>query len=306
MDVLILFLVGVALKKKISPISLFPIHIEMMRNDKKIGDGTGFIFYHLVHETHFLITNYHVLTARIPTDPARLLEGYPDSPDELRWSALRKDNKEAFLGGVDLLSENGINWIEHEDRAKGVDIVALKIIFDDDTLVMSQEKLGLVDDIALEVGAELFIVGFPFGLGVGDFFPLWKKGTIASEPLIKPNGLSRFYIDATTMPGMSGSPVFAMEERRCIDLKGESAAAFHQYEAGEATALDLFDRLEVASLEKSYSKKYFRLVGIYSGRLVDGKKDPSIGIVWNYELIEQMFSNPVFAEHPFPPHKVDG
>lgn len=295
----------ITLSKKISPISLFAIHIEMIRSNNKIGSGTGFIYFHEELNSHFLITNYHVLTARDPKKPSWLLKDYPDSPDELRWNSFKKRTMELSSGSISILADDGIEWIEHPMREQGVDIVAVKVDFPSDMLIYSQNMLGLVKDIELEVGAELFVVGYPFGIAAGDVFPLWKRGTIASEPLIKPNNQSRFYIDATTMPGMSGSPVFAVETRQRIDLKGDSAAAFQEYEAGNISALDMINRQDPQALATPYNKKYFRLVGIYSGRLFDGKKDPSIGIVWNYHLIEELFTNPVITEHPFPPLKID-
>ena len=275
----------------------------MIRNGHKIGNGTGFIYFHREMNSHFLITNYHVLTARNPKYPARLLEGYPDSPDELQWKVFKKGTMEVSSGSIDLLVNNNIEWIEHSMRDQGVDIAAVKIEFPDDASVWSQDLLGLVDDIDLEVGAELFIVGYPYGIAVGDVFPLWKRGTIASEPLIKSNNLSRFYIDAATMPGMSGSPVFAVETRKEFGLKGDSAEALREHEEGKISALSFFTKLDPQALAESYNKKYFRLVGIYSGRLVGGEKDPSIGIVWNFHLIEELFTNPVITKHPYPPHR---
>ena len=288
-----------------SPISLFSIHIEMIRNGKKIGNGTGFIYFYKETNSHFLITNYHVLTARNPTNPTTLLAGYPDSPDELRFKAFKKNTMEVSYLNSDLLEDDDLEWIEHPMRGEGVDIAALKVHLPDDALVWSQEMLGLVDDIHLEVGAELFIVGYPYGIAAGDVFPLWKRGTIASEPLIKPNNLSRFYIDAVTTPGMSGSPVFAVETRQLIELKGDSASAFREHDEGKISAGDLIDRIDPQALAKPYNKKHYRLVGIYSGRLVDGERDPSIGIVWNAHLIEELFTNPVITKHPYPPHKID-
>ena len=72
----------------INPISFFSIHLDQLRKGIKIGGGTGFIYCQAESQKHFLITNYHVITARDPKDPKRLLTGYPDSPDELNWYAI--------------------------------------------------------------------------------------------------------------------------------------------------------------------------------------------------------------------------
>ncbi|MPY25191.1 S1 family peptidase [Shewanella sp. YLB-07] len=289
--------------KTISPISLFSIRLEMIRGGEDIGVGTGFIYFDIESDSHYLITNYHVLTARSPSRPSFLLPGYPDSPDEIRWNVLNKNMDSVISGSINLLESSGIEWLEHSKRKEGVDIVAIKIHFPSDVTIVSQDKLGLIDDIELEVGSDLFIVGYPHGIAVEDIFPLWKKGTIASEPLIRPKGLSRFYIDATTTPGMSGSPVFAVENRQLVDLQGQETNAFKGFQQGKVSALDAINNIDISKLQPT-NKKHFQLVGIYSGRLVDGKKDPSIGIVWTKQLIEELFSNQIPTMHPYPPHKL--
>src|SRR5712692_4802988 len=46
--------------------------------EQKVGSGTA--FFHRRLGRHFLITNWHVVTARNPQNPGELLEGYPVSP----------------------------------------------------------------------------------------------------------------------------------------------------------------------------------------------------------------------------------
>ncbi|MCH8223614.1 MAG: trypsin-like peptidase domain-containing protein, partial [Chloroflexi bacterium] len=168
---------------------------------------------------------------------------------------------------------------------------AVPISFPKEVKVVSQNQLGLVDDIDLEVGSDLFIVGFPFGFGAGDYFPIWKRGTIASEPLFEPDGLPRFYIDSSTKPGMSGAPVFATESRDYFDVGKEAGEAFAEVQRGEANALEAITKIDPANMQH-FIKKEFRLVGIYSGRIVPGGEDPNIGIVWQKRLIDELFSDP--------------
>lgn len=204
-----------------SPISFFSLHIELRLEGKKIGKATGFLYQPKEKDKIFLVTNYHVITASHPTNPSMILEGYPDCPDEIYITVLKKDNYVPFGIGYSLKKEDDPMWIEHKDRDKGIDIVAIPIELPEDAIVVTQKQLSLVDDINFEIGSDLFIVGFPYGFGAGDFFPIWKRGTVASEPLFKPEGLSRFYMDAFTKPGMSGSPVFAFENRDIFYLDGE-------------------------------------------------------------------------------------
>ena len=207
------------LKLKYSLISFFSLHIDMLLGGKKIGSGTGFLYKPNGINKQFLVTNYHILTASNPINPRATLEGYPDCPDSICFSVPDKKNAEPIRCGIPLFKEDHPKWLEHKDRPKGVDIVAIPVNFPLNCTVFDQTQLSLVDDINFEVGSDLFIVGFPYGYGAGDFLPIWKKGTVASEPLFEPDGLKRFYIDSFTKPGMPGSPVFAVEKREIIYLE---------------------------------------------------------------------------------------
>ncbi len=290
---------------KLSAISFFPVHIEMMRNKIKIGDGTGFIYHQKKLDEYFLITNYHVVSARAPAEPSTLLKGYPDSPDALHFKLLCKDRRSIKSGAIDLIQDSNPQWLEHPKREQGVDIVALKVAFEEDALIIPQDKLGLVEDIALDIGTDLFIVGYPYGVETEGFFPIWKKGSVASEPLITQNNLPKFYIDAFTTPGMSGSPVFACESRQVFDASHNTLNALEKHESGEISALDFLDLINLEELKKPYQKKHFKLVGIYSGRMLNGERDPGLGIVWKAELFEEMFEAGIVVKHPFPPHRIE-
>jgi hypothetical protein len=69
-----------------------------------------------------------------------------------------------------------------------------------------------------KVADHVFVIGFPLGLvnraSAEAPLPIWKIGNIANDPGPKFEGISKFLIDATTLPGMSGSPVV----RRTIEV----------------------------------------------------------------------------------------
>jgi len=63
----------------------------------------------------------------------------------------------------------------------------------------------------VHVSDQVYVVGYPLGL-VNQVshnipLPIWKIGNIANDPGPDFNGLPKFLIDATTLPGMSGAPV---------------------------------------------------------------------------------------------------
>ncbi|QJT11640.1 trypsin-like peptidase domain-containing protein [Aeromonas sp. 2692-1] len=288
-------------QKKISPISLFPLHLELHKAGIKIGEGTGFIYLHQDSNKKFLVTNYHVVTCRDPKDPASLLPGYPDSPDEIKFSTLMQPKLRPEIGAIKINADT--TWYEHSRRAEGVDIVAIEISFPDEAVTFTQDMLGLVEDIDVMAGSDLFIVGFPWGYSVEDYYPIWKRGTVASEPSVKPNGLSMFFIDAFTHPGMSGSPVFVSSWRSMVDLNREAYDSYHMYKEGNLSATDFISSIDTTSMEGK-SRLCFSLVGIYSGRVSVRDKDPNIGIVWQRSLIDELFNVSNLVKHPYPPIEV--
>ena len=59
--------------------------------------------------------------------------------------------------------------------------------------------------IAIMIGMDVFILGYPFGSGP-PAFPVWKRGSIASEPDLVKTTNGYYLIDTASRPGMSGSP----------------------------------------------------------------------------------------------------
>ena len=266
--------------------SLFSLRLEASAQGRDLGSGTGFFYLPPKSDKLYLVTNYHVLTSSDPRTPDILIHGVTARPEEIRYRLLSRPNLELVTGSVDLTSTT---LFEHPRRADGVDIAAVAVTPPSSGLFLTQGSLGLVEDIELTVGGELFIVGFPFGIGAGDFLPIWKRGTIASEPNFQPNGLDMFYIDATTKPGMSGSPVFAAESRDFLKLDDEASKAFAEWERGEREPMDVIELLHRKE-PPAVRKRDLRLVGVYSGRLTtQGGDDTQVGIVWKRELLDAIF-----------------
>jgi hypothetical protein len=60
--------------------------------------------------------------------------------------------------------------------------------------------------LRIRVGMEVFILGYPFGASP-PAFPVWKRGTIASEPDLARLTQGYYLVDTASRPGMSGAPV---------------------------------------------------------------------------------------------------
>jgi hypothetical protein len=68
-----------------------------------------------------------------------------------------------------------------------------------------------LDKLSLTPGMDVFVLGYPRGISGGGRFPLWKRGSIASEPDVNIDNLPMMYIDTATREGMSRAPVYAQE-----------------------------------------------------------------------------------------------
>ncbi|MFW7211141.1 S1 family peptidase [Enterobacter sp. BNK-32] len=288
----------------ISKISLFSLNLCLSKNGIVIGSGTGFFYEH--EKDYFLITNYHVFTGREPKNPECLLEGYPDSPDRISFDIPYFDGQEhGVAANIHINIDEDSVFIEHKDRNKGIDLVALKIDIRESQrcAITTQKDIELVDDIAVDVTSNLFIVGYPWGQSVSPNLPIWKKGTIASEPQLISEGIQKIYIDTFTNPGMSGSPVFASEDRDGYIYNPKYESLYKKSLTGDKEAITKISGIEPDYIKQIRKFKYFRLMGIYSGRITFASKDPQIGIVWPLPLLDDLLRNGIKTHHPYPPIK---
>ena len=60
--------------------------------------------------------------------------------------------------------------------------------------------------LSVQIGMDVFVLGYPFG-SAPPSFPVWKRGSIASEPELVRLGEKYYLVDTASRPGMSGGPV---------------------------------------------------------------------------------------------------
>jgi hypothetical protein len=117
----------------------------------------------------------------------------------------------------------------------------------------SEPRFWVTDDV--------YIVGYPFGLDHGFYWPIWIRGTVASEPSLnftyKDEQYPLFLVDSRTRAGQSGSPVF-LPRRHFTDLTTDPEA-----------------------LPRS------RLLGVYTGRI---NAESDLGLTWHIGEVERMLT----------------
>jgi len=156
-------------------------------------------------------------------------------------------------------------WIEHPEFCiknpddflqLNVDVVALPLEETDSNILLHTLDLTNIinERVGIPPGHNVSIVGFPLGRSA-ESFPIWKTGHIASDMFVH-SQYRHYYIDATTKPGMSGSPVFSRGVY--INNKGEF--------------------IENQNISTNF-------IGVYSGRI---SSDADIGIVWQPKIIQEI------------------
>lgn len=258
---------------KFDQLSLCTTPIELIFEGTMFGHGTGFIWS--AGEWQFLVTNWHNLSGQNPFSGSHLNNG-ARVPDEIyiyptQISSDERGTKTATREQLRLKLYEDFHkpqWFQHNNfLSHRIDIAAIQICNKHEKQYASVNDVGF-SSIYTHIGSDLFIVGYPFSQFDAMKMPIWKRGSLASEPFNAWEGRPAFLIDALSRPGMSGSPVF----RRAF---GPAPI----YNNGELS-------VELGSVVSSM------FVGIYSGHLLAKSDEITIGFAWYGSLIDQIIESP--------------
>jgi hypothetical protein len=283
---------GGALQMMFRHQSLAVTKLDLFFHDVPLGSATGFLY--ASGQNLALVSNWHVFSCvnaltGINLDTGRgfvpnRVEFYISLLDPRTQSVLFRPQNVTFVDNRHSL------WWQHEEyrdlkrKPKIVDIGVLvlndRIVefasIKDQIVALPSQLLVHFDETGKarsfkhpypRVAAELFIVGYPMGLSKQGAFPIWKRGSVASEPLFPVMGVEpMIFIDAATHKGMSGSPVL--------------------YFGNEIT--DEFGD-PIPEAERTPNEPW--LVGVYAGReaVTDEENKMTIGRVWRKSLLDEIF-----------------
>ena len=221
---------------QISQNILHPIHFSVVRlhtyaRDNALEVATGFF---ITGERegeirHALVTNWHVLAGRNPLQPTLTRHRSGAVPDSVRFTVHRLESEPGIVTieevTVDLYDSAGhATWSQHPSRGRLVDVGILE--FGAEHVagfnVQGVNAIASANDMAVRLGSQAFIVGYPHGFGGFVNTPIWKRGSIASEPHVGEEGANdRVLVDATTREGMSGSPVLLCADTHYLTEGGQ-------------------------------------------------------------------------------------
>ena len=293
--------------ERIDMLSYVALRMYMYFDNEKIAVGTAFIY--LYDEKPYLITNWHNISGREPSNlipkhsqcalPKKISIEVPlVSLNQETYSITWKEHP------VSLYRDNGDTptesvWYEHPQHGYNVDVVAIPLydeifsplksihyISNTQTNVISGERETAIcavndPDIGLQKvlllpSLDVFVLGFPIGMSGGEGFPVWKRGSIASEPDLNIDNLPKLLIDTATRKGMSGAPVFVQQRG---DWLSEERDMFGNPKKGQGLGR--------------------RFIGIYSGRVGDGEFQAQLGIVWKASVIEEIIRSSTKGKSSF-------
>lgn len=241
--------------------SLCTVPLELLANGKPLGVvATGFIWKH--REQHYLVTNWHVITGR-NTQTGRL--ELPARPESFRaLFNVRIGDFGKSETNIEVRDKSGDPlWLVHPNKGR-IDVVVLPInLFGPTTAVdLSPINLYITKPLRIQVGMEVFILGYPFGMDP-PAFPVWKRGTIASEPDLVRMTTGYYLVDTASRPGMSGAPVI---------LRSWT----NDYVEGSVRAIT--------------DAPATNIIGVYSGRLHAATDEAQVGMVWHISYIEEIIA----------------
>lgn len=196
--------------------------IQVYVNDNKDGHATAFIYQ--VKGKSYLVTNLHCFTG-LHGETFLPLSNHGGVPDcfevSYRYKAPHHYNPPLKIR-YPLYQDGKPVWYVHPGHFHKVDVGVLPIQIEEG-LNMSPINNYRFDDFPLNVASDVYIIGFPLPSPLISLLdaPIWKKGSIASEPIIRIDGLPKFYIDTATRKGMSGSPVICKRSGLDVFAQGK-------------------------------------------------------------------------------------
>lgn len=246
--------------------TLTTVPLQQYFGEQPLGHATGFMWQ--AREGDYLVTNWHVLSmcdfftrANLRKDGGRpdvlrtLFNARTGSFDKQRWDIRIRDDDDRPL------------WLVHP--ARRLDIAVLPVLFPPpQELIIALYPINRLANAALriEIGMEVFILGYPFRIQP-PAYPVWKRGSIASEPDLARLTTDYMLVDTASRPGMSGAPVIRRSWTN------------HMVQPG------------VMALVDSPLNKF---IGVYSGRVpTDHPHEAQIGLVWDGSFIDEIIAGNV-------------
>jgi hypothetical protein len=266
---------------KVDHISLSTTPIFLSKENNIVSQGTGFFYVHQNEALQilYLITNYHVLSGSSP------IESKPPIGDSIYFQLHLSEVESGKVKTVKypLYAKNRkpiwVKSLSYPDADLAV-IPLLPSLYKDCKIYCISAEWAK-GDIRLRPATSITLVGYPYGFyDKENALPIWKTGSIASEPDVNFNGKPLFLIDVSAFPGMSGSPVFAI------------SYGTYETETGPTKVGGIQKFLGIyASMQMIGKKKYLEEITQEARIGIVDSESLEIGNVWKADLILETVKN---------------
>jgi hypothetical protein len=245
-------------------------------SDTVMSTGTGFLYE--FEDEYFLITNGHNITRTNPEQTQRITSSAA-FPVKILTKArtIPKDMPDSMglsdLFTVSLYEDEDFKlplWYVHPKHGYLVDVVAIplskKDLIPEHLRLFPINRFNFDSEYPLFVADDVYILGYPFNLDGSRELPIWKRGTVATEPSVDIDSLPKLLIDTASRSGMSGSPVIMQR------------TGIHGYNGKKMMGHEVIGAIR-------------DFIGIYSGRIgAENEFKAQLGIVWRKEVIEEILT----------------
>lgn len=251
-----------------------------------MATATGFVYEYA--DTFFLITAAHNVTRINPVDKQRIspFAAFPDQiltrvkvviPDDPNSVGLSEE-----LIDIDLYedAESKIpTWYMHPIFGYEVDVIAIEWCKKNEVSkffrLFPLNGCDFCPEFPIRVTDDVYVLGYPLDITGGYELPIYKRGSLASEPQVNIGGIPKILIDTASRHGMSGAPVIMQRH------------GFHQIRPG--APLSMKDKFGTIS----------QFIGVYSGRIGADELSAQLGIVWKRNVITEILDGKVRGSTSF-------
>ena len=171
------------------------LYLELMKNGKVVGKATGFVIKSPTR--NYLVTNYHVVTNKVPGSKGWISTRRTVAPDKVAIFHHTGTANEYVVKYEKLYDRQGRKkWYENRIKDSVIDVVALPLT---DTADITIYPVYFNNTHDYSYREAISVGGFPEGISEGASTTDTAKIS-TSEPLA--------FVDEKTFDAMSGSPVF--------------------------------------------------------------------------------------------------
>jgi hypothetical protein len=186
--------------------------LELLANDggdDVVMHATGFVYKN--DNQYFLVSARHVFSGRDTfTDKIISDKGYIPERIRLRLISTLEDQRVLTTTIIiSLLNDGKPTWLQDpEFESLRTDIAVIPLPAPQPGVSpVFLDVSPIAYEIVTVVGFDCSIVGYPSRNLEGLMTPIWRRGSLASEPLLPVDRKPMFLVDAVTGPGFSGAPV---------------------------------------------------------------------------------------------------